>query len=89
MVTLGIIHAKNQPPPLLLNYFYDFNKKYIFKSKEEVEATSFMYNTHIKIGKNVIKNQKLITSNMFAIRQLKDNDRFLRLQDLKEKLLTP
>ena len=73
----------------VLRYFYAFNKEYIFKSKEEVEATSFMYNTKIRIGKNVIKNQKLISNNVFAIRQLKDINGFLSLQDLNGKLQTP
>ena len=35
----------------VLHYFYAFNKEYSFKSTEEVEATPFMYNTKIKIGK--------------------------------------
>ena len=85
----NIKEIKNKFWSQVLYYFFAFDKKYSYKSKEEAEATSFMYNTNIKIGKNVIKNQKLISSNIFAIHQLKENNRFLSLEDLNEKLQTP
>ena len=48
-----------------------------------------MYNSNIKIGKSVIKNDKLISSNIFAIYQLRSNDSFLSLRELNIKLNTP
>ena len=47
----------------ILQYYYTFQKQFKLSSKEEVEATRFLYNSNIQIGKKVIKNKKLITGN--------------------------
>jgi len=73
----------------VIKYYNLFDKNYSLRSKQEVEATRFMYNSNIKIGKSVIKNHKLISSNIFAIYQLRSNDSFLTLQELNMKLNTP
>ena len=73
----------------LVKYYYLFQKNFECRSKQEIEATRFLYNSNIKIGRKVIKNKKLITSNIFAISQLRCNDRFLTLQELNMKLFQP
>ena len=70
----------------IVQYYYIFQKQFKLYSKEEVEATRFLYNSNIKIGKKVIKNKKLISSNIFAISQLRYNNRFLTLQEINTKL---
>ena len=73
----------------VINYYYSFYKNYSLQSKQEVEATRFLYNSNIQIGNQVIKNQKLISSGIFAIYQLRENDCFLSLKELNMKLNTP
>ena len=73
----------------IVQYYYIFQKQFKLYSKEEVEATRFLYNSNIKIGKKVIKNKKLISSNIFAISQLRYNNRFLTLQEINTKLFQP
>ena len=74
---------------LIVQYYYLFQKKYQFCSKQEVEATRFLYNSDIKIGKKIIINRKLVTSGIFKISQLKANDQFLTLQEINLKLVIP
>ena len=73
----------------VVKYYYLFHKKCTHQSKQEVEATRFLYNSNIQIGKNIIKNRKLISSGIFAIYQLLKNDTFLTLRELNIKLNTP
>ena len=73
----------------IIQYYYIFQKQLKLCSKEEVEATRFLYNSNIKIGKKVIKNKKLITSNIFTISQLRYDNRFLTLQEVNMKLFQP
>ena len=42
----------------VVNYYYQLHKNIEFCSKQEVEATRFLFNSNIKIGKKVIKNKK-------------------------------
>jgi len=73
----------------VVEYFYSFYNKYSLRTKQEVEATRFLYNSDIKIGRQVIKNKKLISNEVFSIDQLKANDTFLTFQELNNKLNTP
>ena len=73
----------------VVNYYYQLHKNFEFCSKQEVEATRFLFNSNIKIGKKVIKNKKLATSNIFSISQLRSNDTFLTLNELNRKLDRP
>ena len=73
----------------VVNYYYQLHKNIEFCSKQEVEATRFLFNSNIKIGKKVIKNKKLATSNIFSISQLRSNDTFLTLNELNRKLDRP
>ena len=73
----------------IVKYYYQFHKNYHPRSKQEVEATRFLFNSDIKIGKKVITSKKLSTSNIFAISQLRFNDTFLTLNELNRKLRTP
>ena len=73
----------------VIKYYCEFNKNYSFKSKQEVEATRFLHNSDIRIGKKIITNQKLISSEIFSINQLKINDNFLTLEELNDKLNIP
>ena len=42
---------------LIVKYYYIFHKKYQLRSKQEIKATRFLYNSEIKIGKKKqIKN---------------------------------
>ena len=74
---------------LVVKYYYFFNENYSLRSTQEVEATRFLYNSKIQIGKKIINNQKLISSNIYAISQIKTDDRFLTLEELNAKLITP
>ena len=74
---------------LIIKYYYKFYREYKIRSKEEIEATRFMYNSKINIGRKPIKNEKLISSGIFSIYQLRFNEKFLTLGELNMKLKKP
>ena len=77
--------------PFWKNVFSDyitFYRQYKFKTLEELEATSLLANNKIKIGNKVITNKQLAEKSLFQIKQLKNCDRYLSLQQLNTKFGT-
>ena len=69
----------------MINHYYSFYSKYVFKNVNEVESTSFLFNTKITVGNKIISNKSLIDKDIFYIYQLKTNGQFLNFQEFNTK----
>ena len=69
----------------VITYYYSFYAKYKFKTKNELEATSFLYNSKVTIGNRVITNRDLVDGGVLYISQLKTDDTFLTLQEFNTR----
>ena len=72
----------------VMTYYIFFNKHLIIRTKEELQACSFLCNEHIKIGNRVITNRDFVDSNVFFIKQLMTGTRFLTYQEFIQKYNT-
>ena len=68
-----------------MTYYHTFNKQFIIKRKEELEANSFLYNEHIKVGNRAISKRCFIDNIIFYIKQLMNGDRFLTYLEFLQK----
>ena len=69
----------------VINHYYSFYSKYVFKNVNEVESTSFLFNTKITVGNKIISNKSLIDKDIYYIYQLKTNGQFLNFQEFNAK----
>ena len=60
---------------------YEFSDKYAFSSVPEVEACSFLSNSNIKVGGEIIRHKIFINNNIHYIKQLKIGGCFLTHQE--------
>ena len=61
----------------VLSSLYTFNKSFKLTSMHQIKACSFLFNDQIKVGGRVVNNKKLTNGNVFFIKQLMHNERFL------------
>lgn len=69
----------------VMTYYHSFNKHFTIQTKEEMEASSFLHNEHIKVGNQVITKKCFVENNIFFIKQLMNGDRFLTYQEFRQK----
>ena len=72
----------------VINYYYRFYNKYKFTSINEVESTSYLFNTKITIGKDVISNKDLIAKEIYYISNFKSNGEFMSVHEFNTKYNT-
>ena len=61
----------------VMSSLYTFNKSFQLTSMHQIKACSFLFNEQIKVGGNVVSNRRFINGNVFYIKQLMNNERFL------------
>ena len=72
----------------VMTYYIFLNKQFIIRTKEELQAYSFLCNEHIKIGNREITYRDFVDSNVFFIKQLMTGTRFLTYQEFTQKYNT-
>ena len=80
--------SRNIKNPFWKNVFtslHYFNKSFRMTSKQEVDACSFLFNENIRIGGQTIKHNIFINNNIYYIKQLKKEDRFMNHQEFMQK----
>ena len=63
----------------VLNYYLKYSSNFQINSVNELDMTPFLYNSKITVGKKTIQNQNLINNNIYFIKQIKIEDRFMTL----------
>ena len=61
----------------VVKHYSEFSYKYHMTAIQEGEACSFLFNDKIKIGGRTIQNREFINNNIYFIKQLKNESRFL------------
>ena len=69
----------------VLNYYSVFINKKRIQTQDDFKNSSFLYNSNIKTGHQVIKNKLLIDNNIFFIYQLQQNKDYMSFNDFKTK----
>ena len=68
--------------------YFKYLKKYTCKTLNELDATSFLFNSNITVGNKPITSKYMSNKDLYQIGQLKENDRYLTLQELNTKFNT-
>ena len=69
----------------LMQYLFEFHKKFVPSCLEEFYVTSFLYNDKIKIDRRVITNKTLERRDIFLIKHLMENDQFMSYNQFSMK----
>ena len=69
----------------LMQYLFEFHKKFVPSCLEEFCVTSFLYNDKIKIDKRVITNTTFERRDIFLIKHLMENDTFMSYNEFSMK----
>ena len=65
-----------------MEYLYLFMRNFKYSGNEDVRSASFIYNSNILVGKQVINDTVLINNNITFIHQLIDGGIFLPISNL-------
>ena len=72
----------------VFKYYYLFHNKYICRTLNELEATSFLFNSNITIGNKPIRNMNMAKKGVYQIMQIKEGNRYLTRQEINTKFNT-
>ena len=74
----NILYKMNNPFWMnIVTDYYSFYSNYHFKSKNVIEASSFLYNTTITVGITIIASKTLIENDVFYIHQIQNGENLL------------
>ena len=68
-----------------MEYLYLFMKNFKYSGKEDVRSASFIYNSNILVGRQVINDKVLINNNITFIHQLINGEHFFTHQQFTAK----
>ena len=80
-----IKNIKNKFWKNVMEYLYLFMKNFKYSGKEDVRSASFIYNSNILVGRQVINDKVLINNNITFIHQLIDGEHFFTHQQFTAK----
>ena len=80
-----ITNIKNKFWKNVMEYLYLFMKNFKYSANEDVRSASFIFNSNILVGKQVIHDKVLINNNITFIYQLIDGENLLTYQQFTAK----